>query len=77
MPSILIIGATGVIGKYITKQILLAQASLGHIAILTSENTVKTKSDQINSLKEKGAEVFVGDLTKEDDVKKAYQGTSP
>jgi len=75
MPSnILIIGATGAIGKPITQQIVLAKSSFGRIAILTSQNTLNTKGSEIEALKKEGVEVFVGDLGSEKDVKAAYQG---
>lgn len=73
-PNILIIGATGVIGKPITTQIVAAKASLGRIAILTSQNTATTKADEIDALRKEGVEIFVGDLGVEGDVKKAYEG---
>ena len=73
--KILIIGATGVIGKPITGQILAAKSSFERIAILTSPNTVNNKADEINAMKGKGVDVFVGDLGSEDDVKRAYKGT--
>ena len=75
-PKILIIGATGLIGKPITEQILAAKSSFERIAILTSTNTVSNKSDEIKALKEKGVNVFEGDLGVEADVKKAYDGMS-
>lgn len=75
MPSnILIVGATGAIGKYITQQIIAAKESFGRIAILTSQNTATQKASEIESLRSQGVEVFVGDVTKEEDVKKAYEG---
>ncbi len=74
--SLLIIGATGVIGKYITKEIIKAKTSFGRIAILTSENTIQRKSSEIDDLRRSGAEVVVGDITKEEDVKRAYHGLS-
>ena len=73
-PKILIIGATGVIGKPITEQIIAAKSSFGRIAILTSSNTVTNKADEIKVLKEREVDVLVGDLGNEADVKKAYQG---
>jgi len=73
-PNILIIGATGAIGTYITQQIVSAKSSFGRIAILTSRNTVNTKAAELEKLKDAGVEVIVGDLGVEEDVKKAYQG---
>jgi len=75
MPTnILIIGATGAIGNPITTQIIAAKSSFGRIAILTSANTLSQKAEEIEKLKSQGVEIFTGDLTVEEDVKKAYQG---
>lgn len=74
--NLLIIGATGVIGKPITREIINAKNSFGRIAILTSENTIKNKPSEIDGLKKSGIEILNGDITKEDDMKKAYHGLS-
>ena len=74
--NILIIGATGVIGAPITKEILNAKFSFGRIAVLTSSATVTNKASQIDSLKSQGAEILTGDLSNEQDVKRAYNGAS-
>ncbi|KAG0646407.1 Isoflavone reductase [Hyphodiscus hymeniophilus] len=73
-PRILIIGATGVIGKPITAEILAAKSSFDRVAVLTSSNTIKTKTDEVKALKEQGVDVLEGDLTVESDVKRAYEG---
>jgi uncharacterized protein YbjT (DUF2867 family) len=73
-PNILIIGATGAIGKPITTQIIAAKSNFGRLAILTSPNTIANKPSEIDALKAQGVEIFVGDLGSEEDVKKAYQG---
>jgi hypothetical protein len=72
--DILIIGATGVIGKFITNALVDVKASFGRIAIFTSPNTVSAKADYIKHLKDAGVEVIVGDITKESDVLAAYKG---
>ena len=72
--NILIIGATGVIGQHITSALLSARASFGHLGILTSENTIKRKSKDLESLQLAGVRVHVGDLTSEKDVREAYAG---
>lgn len=72
--NLLIIGATGVIGKPITKEIIKAKSSFGRIAMLTSENTIQKKPSDITDFKQSGIEVLIGDITKEEDVKKAYHG---
>lgn len=73
-PKILLIGATGVIGKPILDQILATKSSFERIAIITSSNTVNNKTEEIKVLKEKGVDVLVGDLGVEREVKKAYEG---
>jgi len=72
--GILIIGATGLIGKFITDAIVDAKASFGRLAIFTSPNTVSTKVDYIQHLKDAGVEVIVGDITNQGDVLAAYEG---
>lgn len=72
--SILIIGATGAIGKYITDKILDAQPPFPKVSIFTSESTVSKKAEYINQLKSKGAHIITGDVTDLNDVKAAYEG---
>lgn len=73
-PMILIIGATGAIGKPITQEILAAKSHFERIAIVTSTNTLNNKKDEVKALTEQGVDVLVGDLTNEMEVKKAYEG---
>jgi hypothetical protein len=72
--SILIFGATGSIGKYITNHIVDAQPPFSHVAIFTAEDTLTRKADYINELKSKGVTIITGDITNEQDVTKAYEG---
>ena len=72
--NILIIGATGVIGAPITEAIVNAEPSFGRIAMLTSSATVANKTSIINHLRASGVEILTGDLSNEQDVKKAYNG---
>ncbi|EAL90583.1 hypothetical protein KXW98_008411 [Aspergillus fumigatus] len=79
MPSqlrkILVLGATGVIGRYIVKAIATAApTSFDRVAIFTSENTINTKKEQIQWLRDHGVEIIVGDLNDEARVREAYQG---
>ena len=73
-PSILVIGATGAIGKPITHQLILARSHFSRIAILTSASTIATKADEVAAVKAQGVDVLAGDLTSEADVKAAYAG---
>ncbi len=67
-------GATGYIGVYIIEAIIKAKASFGRIAIITSPSTAKNKAKKLEKLREQGVEVIVGDVTKSEDVLKAYEG---
>ena len=73
-PKILIIGATGAIGKPITREIVAAKSNFERIAILTSTNTLNNKKDEVKVLTEQGVDVLVGDLSNETEVKKGYEG---
>ena len=73
--NILIFGATGVIGLYITRALLNAKASFSRIAAFVSSNTTESKRHIIQSLEKQGLEVIVGDICKEEDVINAYKGT--
>ena len=72
--NLLIFGATGVIGKFITEQVVAAKSNFSRVAIFTSPGTVENKKDEIEKLKAQGVEVIVGDVTNESDVRDAYQG---
>ncbi|KAH6697309.1 hypothetical protein F5X68DRAFT_186249 [Plectosphaerella plurivora] len=71
--NLLIFGATGQIGKYITQQIIKAQPAF-NVSIFTSPATASGKPEYIGELKSKGVKVITGDVTKTEDVKKAYEG---
>jgi nucleoside-diphosphate-sugar epimerase len=74
--KILVLGSTGVIGRYIIKAIAsAAPTSFDRVAIFTSQNTVNTKTEQIQWLKDHGVEIIVGDLNDEARVREVYQGT--
>jgi uncharacterized protein YbjT (DUF2867 family) len=72
--NLLILGATGYIGTYITEQILNAKNLFGRIAIFTSPGTAESKSQVLNNLKERGVEVIVGDVKSSNDLLKAFEG---
>ncbi|KAF2138990.1 uncharacterized protein K452DRAFT_275921 [Aplosporella prunicola CBS 121167] len=71
---ILLFGATGLIGKYITAAIVGAQPPFPRVGIFTSKHTVEAKKDEIAELKAKGVEVFVGDVGDVGVVKGALEG---
>lgn len=74
--NILIIGATGVIGTYITRAVVDSKHNFGRICVLTSEKTIIEKVQDICALESWGVEVFVGRLEDEKRVKEAYKGES-
>ena len=74
LQNVLIIGATGIIGTYITEAIVTHKSEFGRVAVLTSKKTLVEKVREICALESWGVEVFVGDLDDEKNVKEAYRG---
>lgn len=72
--NVLIIGATGAIGRYITAAIVHAKSSFGRISILTSPKTAAEKVDEIAALESNGVQIKTGSLDDEANVKAAYSG---
>lgn len=74
--SVLIFGATGLIGKHITNALLEAKSNFNKIGIFTSAGSVERKAEVFDDFKAKGAEVITGDIQNEQDVLNAYKGLS-
>lgn len=72
--NLLILGGTGYIGTYITNQIVKAKETFGRIKLFTSQKTADTKKEALDKLRAEGVEVIVGDVSKEEEMSKAYQG---
>lgn len=72
--KLLIFGATGLIGKYITQALVQNKSKFDRIAVFTSSATVQNKVQEIESLKKEGVEIIVGDVTNSKDVVDAYRG---
>jgi nucleoside-diphosphate-sugar epimerase len=72
--NILVIGATGVIGRFLIGELIASKQSFGRLAIATSQNTIERKSAGINTLKGQGVEVIVADITNTGDIQRAYEG---
>lgn len=72
--NLLMFGSTGLIGIYILEAIIEKKDAFGRIAIITSPGTANSKAELLEGLKRKGVQVIVGDVTKEEDVLKAYEG---
>lgn len=76
MPKkLLIVGATGLVGSRITEAIVKNKDSFERVAIFTSPSTAQTKAELIEKLKKEGVEIIEGDVTKTEDIQRAYQGT--
>jgi uncharacterized protein YbjT (DUF2867 family) len=75
--NLLLFGATGYIGTYITEQIVENKSSFGRIVVFTSPSTAEKKGDFIKDLEKAGVEIIVGDAAKKEDVVRAMQGTYP
>ncbi|KAF4508974.1 hypothetical protein G6O67_005290 [Ophiocordyceps sinensis] len=74
LPShILIIGATGNIGKYITNSVLQAKPSFPKITVLTSAATASAKHELLNGWKASGVSIIIGDVTNSADIANAYR----
>jgi len=76
--SILVFGATGVIGTYIINELTkeLKAGTFDRLAIFTSQNTVDTKADTIRNLESEGVEIFVGDVADKDYVRGVLDGST-
>ena len=72
--SILIFGATGNIGQFITKSIVNAQPPFPKVTVFTSETTASKKAAYIDQLKSRGVRIITGDVNNEEHVKSAYEG---
>lgn len=79
LPSkILIIGATGTIGKYIANAIISAEPHVAsQVTIFTSSATASSPNKQaiLSGWKSQGASVITGDIGNADDVRRAYSST--
>jgi len=71
--NIIVLGATGVIGRHIISELINARDSFGRLAIFTSEDTLQRKSSEIETLKAKDVDVVVGDITNTADIQRAYK----
>ncbi|KAL7946819.1 hypothetical protein V8C42DRAFT_318870 [Trichoderma barbatum] len=72
--AVLIFGATGLVGKYISDAILSSATDFRRIGVFTSLNSLETKAEAIATLKSRGAEVILGDLNSEEDINRALDG---
>lgn len=73
--KILVLGATGVIGKVLLNALLNAKNDFDRVGIFTSAETLANKSELIESFRARGADILTGDLYKDRDVLEAYKGT--
>jgi hypothetical protein len=73
--KILIFGATGTIGRYITSSILSAKPNFKQVSIFTSPTTAASKASLLSKWKSSGLSVIEGDITNPNDVSRAYAST--
>jgi len=71
--SVLLFGATGTIGRYITEAVLNARPAFGRITLFTSPATAGSKAELLEAWKAKGIRVVVGDVTNPGDVASVYE----
>lgn len=74
LPShILIFGATGNIGRYITDAVVQSFPNIT-ITVFTSAATASSKAELLNGWRASGVSIIVGDITNLTDVANAYRG---
>ncbi|VUC21028.1 unnamed protein product [Clonostachys rosea] len=75
MPArkILVLGATGVIGKVLVEALLCGKEHFDSIGIFTSAESATNKQALIESFKSRGVSVVIGDLYNDDQVLEAYR----
>ncbi|KAM0254690.1 hypothetical protein ACHAQJ_006540 [Trichoderma viride] len=71
---ILVLGATGNVGKHIMNSLVSAGTLFPNISIFTSQSTATSKSDLIDGWRSAGVSVIVGDITNSTDIEAAYRG---
>ncbi|KAK7413258.1 hypothetical protein QQX98_007846 [Neonectria punicea] len=71
---ILVLGATGVIGKVLLSALINAKDNFERIGIFTSAQTLANKSELVESFRSRGVDVITGDLYNDDDILGAYKG---
>ena len=72
--NILVFGATGVIGTFITAELIASAPSFNRLAIFTSPATLQEKAKHIHDLQDAGVEVISGDINHDADITSAYDG---
>ncbi|CAK7207311.1 hypothetical protein SEUCBS139899_010121 [Sporothrix eucalyptigena] len=71
--KILLLGATGVIGKVLLNSLLNAREQFDAIGIFTSPATAESKKELLDSFVARGAVVHTGDLYNDDNVLSVYK----
>ncbi|QDS75962.1 hypothetical protein FKW77_003701 [Venturia effusa] len=71
--NILVFGATGLIGKYITEALINEKSSFDNLGIFTSQSTLDSKASYIEFLRSNGVKIHAGDVSSSQDVLEAYK----
>lgn len=72
--KILVLGATGVVGKALTNSLLNAKGVFEKIGIFTSAESAAKKEELLDTYRTRGANILIGDLYRDEDVLEAYKG---
>ena len=74
--KVLVLGATGVVGKALTNSLLNAKDNFERIGVFTSAESAASKHELLESYKARSAHILIGDLNSKNDVQEAFTGTS-
>jgi len=79
MSSLLVFGATGLIGTYIINELAKAlnANTFDRVAIFTSQTTYDNKPNVISSLQERGVDIYTGDVADTRYVRAVIDGSLP
>lgn len=75
--KILVLGATGVIGKVLVNALINAKGNVERVGIFTSAETVLKKKDLVALYQNQGVDVITGDLYNDNDMLDALKGSYP
>ncbi|KAJ3048558.1 hypothetical protein HK097_010433 [Rhizophlyctis rosea] len=74
LEKIVLIGATGTIGKPILAEFVAKINRFKRLAVITSQSTYESKGKYIEELKAAGVEIIIGDISKPESLKETFAG---